>query len=196
VPRTKQRTPELRALLLEAAVELLGREGSPGFTTREVARAAGTSPPAVYELFGDRAGLIREVFFEGFRLLAAELAALERTDDPLADLHAMADVYRDFWRRNPELAGVMFSRPFTDFSPGATERRKTASVREQIVTAVRRCIEAGRLAGDEVDIAHALVALVQGLAAAETSRRLGTSKASVERRRKAALTALLTGFAP
>jgi AcrR family transcriptional regulator len=195
MPRTKQRTPALRAKLLDSAVEVLGREGSAGFTTRRVARAADTSPPAVYELFGDRGGLIREVFFEGFRLLGAQLAALETTDDPRADLIAMTASYREFVRRNPELAQVMFSRPFTDFSPGGDEIRKSGSVRERIVAAVRRCIEAGRLAGDEVDIAHAVVALTQGLAAAESARRLGTSNASVDRRWVLAIDALLDGFA-
>jgi AcrR family transcriptional regulator len=195
MPRTKQRTPELRAKLLDSAVELLAREGSAGFTTRRVARAADTSPPAVYELFGDRRGLIREVFFEGFRQLGTELAALEQTDDPRADLVAMTATYRAFVRRNPELAGVMFSRPFTDFSPGGAELRKSGSVRERIVAAVRRCIAAGQLAGDEVDVAHAVVALTQGLAGAETSRRLGTSKASIDRRWAVALGALLDGFA-
>jgi AcrR family transcriptional regulator len=195
MPRTKQRTPELRAKLLDSAVELLAREGSAGFTTRRVARAADTSAPAVYELFGDRRGLIREVFFEGFRQLGTELAALEQTDDPRADLVAMTATYRAFVRRNPELSQVMFSRPFTDFSPGGAEIRKSGSVRERIVTAVRRAIAAGQLAGDEVDIAHAVVALTQGLAAAESARRLGTSKASIDRRWAVALDALLDGFA-
>jgi AcrR family transcriptional regulator len=196
MPRTKQRTPELRARLLASAVDLLGREGSAGFTTRSIARAADTSPPAVYELFGDRGGLIRAIFFEGFRLLGAQLATLEESADPRADLVAMTGAYRDFVRGNPELAQVMFSRPFSDFSPGGTELRKSASVRERIVAAVRRCIDSGQLAGDEVDIAHAVVALTQGLAAAETSRRLGTSKASVDRRWAVAIGALLDGFAP
>jgi AcrR family transcriptional regulator len=196
MPRTKQRTPELRDKLLESAVDVLGREGSAGFTTRSIARAAHTSPPAVYELFGDRGGLIREVFLEGFRLLGSQLAALEETPDPRADLIAMAATYRDFVRHNPDLAQVMFSRPFTDFSPGPPEIRKSASVRERIVTTVRRAIEANQLQGDETDIAHALVALIQGLAAAESSRRLGTSKASVDRRWAVAIDALLDGFAP
>jgi AcrR family transcriptional regulator len=195
MPRTKLRTPELRAKLLDSAVEVLSREGSAGFTTRRVAHAADTSPPAVYELFGDRRGLIRDIFFEGFRRLGAQLAALEQTADPRADLLAMTDAYRDFVRRNPDLAQVMFSRPFTDFSPGGAEIRKSSSVRERIVAAVRRCIEAGELEGDEVDIAHAIVALTQGLAAAEASRRLGTSKASVDRRWGLAINALLDGFA-
>jgi AcrR family transcriptional regulator len=194
MPRTKQRTPELRAKLLDSAVDLIAREGSAGFTTRRVASAADTSAPAVYELFGDRRGLIREVFFEGFRQLGAQLAALETTADPRADLIAMTGAYRDFVRRNPELAQVMFSRPFTDFSPGGAEIRKSGSVRERIVAAVRRCIEAGLLAGDEVDIAHAIVALTQGLAAAESARRLGTSKASIDRRWALAIGALLDGF--
>jgi AcrR family transcriptional regulator len=195
MPRTKQRTPELRAKLLESAVEVLGRDGSAGFTTRSIAHAAGTSPPAVYELFGDRGGLIREVFFEGFRLLGRELAALEETADPRADLIAMTAAYRAFVRANPELAEVMFSRPFTDFNPGGAELRRSGSVRERIVRAVRRCIDAGRLAGDAVDIAHALAALTQGLAAAESSRRLGSSKASVDRRWSLAINGLLDGFA-
>jgi AcrR family transcriptional regulator len=196
MPRTKQRTPELRAKLLDSAVDVLGREGSAGFTTRSIARAANTSPPAVYELFGDRGGLIREVFFEGFRLLGAQLAALEETADPRADLIEMAAAYREFVRRNPELAQVMFSRPFTDFSPGRTEIKKSGSVRKRIVTTVRRSIDAGQLVGDEVDIAHALVALIQGLAAAESSRRLGTSKTSIDRRWALAIDALLDGLAP
>jgi AcrR family transcriptional regulator len=195
MPRTKQRTPEMRARLLDSAVAVLGREGSAGFTTRSIARAAETSPPAVYELFGDRSGLIRAVFFEGFRRLGTQLAALEESDDPRTDLVAMTAAYREFVRRNPELAQVMFSRPFTDFSPGGAELRKSGSVRERIVAAVRRCIEAGQLAGDEVDIAQAIVALTQGLAAAESARRLGSSKAAADRRWALAIGALLDGLA-
>jgi AcrR family transcriptional regulator len=75
MPRAKQRTPELRDRLLQVAVETLESEGVGGFTTRRVAEEAATSTPAVYELFGDKAGLVREVFFEGFRLLRLHLDA-------------------------------------------------------------------------------------------------------------------------
>jgi hypothetical protein len=67
-------------------------------------------------------------------------------------------------------------------------------VREFIVGRIRRCVDAGALAGDPTDIAHALVALVQGLSAAENARRLGTSRESVDRRWDAAVRALLDGF--
>src|SRR3712207_1700118 len=86
MPREKQRTPELRDRVLHAAVAMLADEGLAGFTTRKVANGASTSIPAVYELFGDKAGLVREILFEGFRRLHAQLSRLEPTDDPQADL--------------------------------------------------------------------------------------------------------------
>ena len=69
MPRAKQRTPEMRERVLQAAMDMLASDGVAEFTTRRLAQHAGTSTPAVYELFGDKAGLVREVFFEGFRLL-------------------------------------------------------------------------------------------------------------------------------
>ena len=59
MPRAKQRTPEMRERVLRISVEMLGRDGVAAFTTRRVAQEAATSPPAVYELFGDKAGLVR-----------------------------------------------------------------------------------------------------------------------------------------
>jgi AcrR family transcriptional regulator len=196
MPRAKQRTPELREHVLRVAVATLAADGVAGFTTRKVARGAETSTPAVYELFGDKAGLVREVFFEGFRLLGERLGRLEDTDDPRADLIEVAHVYRAFVRENPVLADVMFSRPFADFDPGPAELAAGATVREHIVAGVRRCIEAGLVAGDETDVAHVLVALAQGLAAQETAGWLGTSPASIDRRWDLAVTALLDGLVP
>lgn len=196
MPRTKLRTPELRERLLGAAVALLDQEGAPGFTTRTLARQAGTSAPAVYELFGDKSGLLREVFFEGFRMLHATLATTEPTDHPLDDLVQTARAYRAFMVGNRALAEVMFSRPFTDFSPGPEEIAASGAVRELIVARVERCRTANLMHGDATDIAHVFVALVQGMASAESAHRLGTSKASVERRWDLALQSFLTGLRP
>ncbi|HEY7135246.1 MAG TPA: TetR/AcrR family transcriptional regulator [Acidimicrobiia bacterium] len=196
MPRAKQRTPELRDRVLQVAVATLASEGVTGFTTRRVAEEAETSTPAVYELFGDKAGLVREVFFEGFRMLARRLAEAEATDDPKADLVRVADTFRRFVRENPVLAEVMFSRPIADFDPGPDELRAGSSVRELVVTRVRRALDADVLTGDATDIAHALVALAQGLAAQETAGWLGTSKASIDRRWTLAVRAMLDGLAP
>ena len=159
-----------------------------------MAARAETSAPALYELFGDKSGVVRELYFEGFRQLFAELAALGESADPIADLWTLSAAYRRFIRGNRELAEVMFSRPFTDFSPGPDELAATSSVRVLIVGRVRRCIDAGRLRGDETDVAHVLVALMQGMAFAEAAGRLGTSTESIERRWRLAIGTALNGF--
>ena len=173
MPRVKQRTPELRDRVLQVAVAMLADEGLGAFTTRKVAQGAETSIPAVYELFGDKAGLVREVFFEGFRQLRRHFGQLDDTDDPRADLVRLFGLFRAFVRENPVLTQVMYSRPFGDFNPGPDDAAATSSVRRFITGHVRRCIDAGVLAGDETDIAHVLLGLAQGLAAQETAKRLG-----------------------
>lgn len=196
MPRAKQRTPELRERLLRAAVTMLADDGVAGLTTRRLAREADTSPPAVYELFGDKSGLVREVFFEGFRMLRRRFGELEDTDDPMDDLLAVVAIFRVFVGQNPVLADVMFSRPFADFDPGREERSAGASVREFVVGRVTRCVDAGLFAAESTDAAHALVALVQGLASQERAGWLGTSAESVNRRWDLAVNAMLSGLRP
>jgi AcrR family transcriptional regulator len=180
--------------VLRVAVTTLASEGVAGFTTRKVAREADTSTPAVYELFRDKAGLVREVFFEGFRLLRQRFDRLAETDDPRADLVRVIETLRRFVRDNPALSEVMFSRPFTDFDPGPAELEAGSAVRLFVVGRVRRCIAAGLLEGDETDIAHVLVSMTQGLAATEMAGWLGSSRASIDRRWNLAIHAVLDGL--
>src|SRR4051812_12361648 len=115
MPKPKQRTPALREQVLAAALRLLGQDGVAALTARRLAREAGTSPAAVYELFGDKAGVVRALFFAGFAQLAEALGELREGDDPLEDLVALAQRYRRFIVERPALATVMFSRPFASF---------------------------------------------------------------------------------
>lgn len=195
MPKPKQRTPALRAQVQAAALRLLAAEGVAALTARRLAQEAGTSPAAVYELFGDKAGVVRALFFAGFSQLGEALGELRESGDPLEDLVVLAQRYRGFIDEQPALATVMFSRPFASFDPAPEEAAAGAAVRERIVGAVRRAIAAGALHGDPTDVAHACVALVHGLAAAEAARRLGSSPAAVERRWDVAVRALLRGFA-
>jgi AcrR family transcriptional regulator len=195
MPRTKQRTPELKDRLLRSAIARLEADGLPGLTIRQVAGDARTSPPALYELFGDRAGLVGAIFDEGFRRLADSLAETEATADPIADLRACIAAFRAFVLANQALAEVMFSRPFTDFDPGPDQLATARTTRELIVTRVRRCTDAGLLAGDPVDISHVLFALARGLGVQEASGLLGSSAASRARRWNLALDATLAGLA-
>jgi AcrR family transcriptional regulator len=194
VPRPKQRTEALHERGLASALAVLDEEGVGGLTTRTVARRANASVPAIYEVFGDKAGLIREVFFEGFRMLGDDLSALPPATDPLEALRNLADAFRAFILANPVLAQVMFSRPFADFDPTKDEAKAGVKVRKIFVQHVRAAVDAGLLSGDPTDIALILFTVVEGLAAAENAHRLGTSKQSTTRRWHLALNTLLKGF--
>jgi AcrR family transcriptional regulator len=192
----KQRTIELRERGVASALALLAEEGVAGLTTRNVARRAEASLPAVYEVFGDKAGLIREVFFQGFRLLGESLDELPPTEDPVEGLHRLADGYRRFVVTNPVLAQVMFSRPFADFDPTTADDKAGVKVRKIFVQRIQDAVDAGRVAGDATDVAHVFFGLIEGLAAAESAQRLGSSTSSVDRRWRLGLEALLNGLHP
>ena len=193
--RPKERTPALRDRMVDVAVSVLETDGVGALTARRLASGAETSVPAVYELFGDKGGLVREVFFEGFRMLGQHLDRLAETADPRSDLVAVLRAVRSFARDHPVITEVMFSRPFVDFDPGPEETAAGRTVRELIVGRVRRCREAGLTLGDDTDVAHVLLALVQGLAAQEGAGWLGTSRASRDRRWDLAVGAVLDGLA-
>lgn len=196
MPRPKRRDAALRATILTTARALLEAEGVAACTTRRIARLADTSPPALYELFGDKAGVLRAVVFDGFRDLGRALKRMEPADDPRGALVAIVGVFRTFTNAHPTLTGLMFSRPVTALEPDPEERAASDGVRRHILAQVEACIAAGRLVGDPTDIAHALLALAMGLAQQERAGWLGSTEASRARRWTLGVRALLDGLSP
>ncbi|MBE1874681.1 TetR/AcrR family transcriptional regulator [Myceligenerans pegani] len=107
-PRTHD--DALRTRLLEVASRTTSERGEAAVTVRSVAAEAGTSPSAVYALFGSREKLLAAVTAEGFRRFAEHLAAVPRTADPLADLRALGLAYRTSALADPHFYRVMFER--------------------------------------------------------------------------------------
>jgi AcrR family transcriptional regulator len=196
VPPIKERTPELRSRIFDVAIDVLANEGVAAVTTRRVAALAGTSPPAIYELFGHKAGLVRELFYEGFRRLLAALERLEMSENPVEDLVQTILTVRSFANANSHLFAVMYTQPFEVYAPNPDERRVGNSTRRFIVGGVERCRDAELVVGDPVDIAHGLLGLAIGLATQETAGWLGSSEAVRQRRWLTAIWAFLLGLAP
>ena len=63
---------------------------------------------AVYTHFGRIPELLRAVVHQGFKELDRAIAQVPVTDDPVADLSAMALACRQFARQNPHLYDLMF----------------------------------------------------------------------------------------
>ncbi len=169
MPRPRLHDAALRVRLLEVASRVVSTAGTDALTVRDVAREAGTSASAVYALFGSREDLVRAVGDEAFRRFAGHLAAVERTDDPRADLLALGLAYRTSALADPHFYRVMFDTAGAG-ARAATAPRATAMPTFLVLReAVRRVLDdAGRPpAGTEAEIAMTLWGLVHGLVSLE-----------------------------
>ena len=170
-PRTHD--DRLRLRLLDEGGRLLAAEGPSALTVRRLAERSETSASAIYSLFGDKWGLVEEMFREGFRRFAERIAALERTDDPLADLIALGAAFRANARANPHLYDLMFGRPFPQFQPGEETGAMAMGTFGALVGALGRCVDAGLLEGDPVSLATIFYSLIHGLTSLELLGWLG-----------------------
>lgn len=100
----------LRAELLDTAIEQLREVGADELSLRALARAIGVSQTAPYRHFADKGELFAAMATRGYRNL---LAALRRAGDAAGDcpseqLVAFAHAYVDYAANNPQLFKLMF----------------------------------------------------------------------------------------
>ena len=178
MPRPRKRDyAELRVELIDAGGRLLAEEGPSALSTRRVAELTGMSTTAVYSLFGDKAGLVREMFLAGFERLAEAFAAVPHTADPVADLLELGRAYRASARANPHLYELMFGRPVPEFQPDADTGARIQGTFDALIAAVARCIDEGALApASPSDVAVQLNAAAHGLSSLELRGALGSEQ--------------------
>ncbi|MFE7721449.1 TetR/AcrR family transcriptional regulator [Nocardia rhizosphaerihabitans] len=157
--------------LIEAAIGLLATEGPSAIKARTVAAEAGLSSMVVYSYFGGVPELVKAVTDHGFDQLGAAFAALPRTDDPVADLFAMALITVNYARANPHLYDAMFGlstrstyRPASDKDVRlAGHSAAFRSAYAHITDACGRLVSSERVAAtDPKAIAGALWSYVHG----------------------------------
>ena len=104
---------DLRAELLDAAIELIAERGLAGLSLRECARRAGVSHAAPYRHFADKNALLFAIAEQGFIRLAERGQAAMAGDAPLREkLDAYGIAYVRFAFENPVHHRVMFTAEF------------------------------------------------------------------------------------
>lgn len=99
----------LRAVLIQAALELLESSGAATLSLREVARRAGVSHNAPYHHFGDRAGLLEAAGQEAMRrFLDAQRAAYDAERGAVDALIAMGEAYAVWALAHPGAFEVIY----------------------------------------------------------------------------------------
>jgi AcrR family transcriptional regulator len=100
--RARQRG-QLRQVILDAARDILVREGYEGLSMRKVAEKIDYSPTAIYLHFKDRDDLVFRVCEELMAGLVRELeTVVDRYADPLVALKKGLRRYVDFGRQHPQ----------------------------------------------------------------------------------------------
>ena len=158
--RTKD--PAVRTLLVERAAHML-RTREP-VTLRSLVAGTCVSTMAVYTHFGGMEGVWKALRQEGFTRLAARLATVPTSADPVRDLTAMVAAYLQNALDHPDLYRVMFDADFDLEDAEAAD-----DTLEYLVRAAERGRQAGRFRADTDPrelatrswvIGHGLVSLV------------------------------------
>ncbi len=180
--------------ILEAASELLSKEGASALSVRRIAAAAGCSTMGLYSRFGGKDGVVDELYAEGFERLIAAMRANPPTDDALADLRRGAVCYRDTALANATHYMVMFGGAVPGFLPSDTSHEIADDAFGGLVAKVARCTDAGLLDGRADEIAEVLWGSIHGLVMLELVGidPLGSDPSA---RFARALDALFEGFA-
>jgi AcrR family transcriptional regulator len=147
-----------RRRIVVAAVGLLEDGGPDAVSTRAVAAAAGTQPPAIYRLFGDKEGLLEAVAEYGYaQFLEGKRAQLDPApEDPVEELRRGWDLVVEFGVSRPELFAVM--NRATGRGPDAAHHAGLEILRGR----VRRLAAGGWLRVDEELAAQIIQATGQG----------------------------------
>jgi AcrR family transcriptional regulator len=149
--------------ILEAASELLSKEGASALSVRRIAADAGCSTMGLYSRFGGKDGVVDELYAEGFERLVDGMRQNPITDDPLADLRRGARCYRDTALANATHYMVMFGGAVPGFVPSDASHELAHQAFSGLVAKVARCTEAGIFDGAPDQIAELLWASIHGL---------------------------------
>ncbi|WP_370147734.1 TetR/AcrR family transcriptional regulator [Streptacidiphilus sp. EB129] len=147
---------QARQRVIEAAADLLAREGRDAVTTRAVALAAGVQAPAIYRLFGDKDGLLDALAEHGFATFLATKHIDPDPQDPIEDLRAGWDLAVEFGLANPALYTLMYSEPTRETSAAFTAGM------EILMGRIRRLAAGGWLRVDEELAAMLIHATARG----------------------------------
>ena len=100
----------LRQALVDAALDLITRQGPTGFTLSEAAKQAGVTPAAVYRHFEGREDLIAEAARQGYEIFAEVMQVAYESGQPsaLAAFEATGRAYLAFARKYPGHYIAMF----------------------------------------------------------------------------------------
>ncbi|NOJ43575.1 TetR/AcrR family transcriptional regulator [Bradyrhizobium australiense] len=193
---------DLRRVLIEAALQLVGEGGAEAVSVREAARRAGVSPGAPFRHFPSRDALIQAVAEEAQRGFRAEIEAALRgapVGDPLGRFRCLGLAYLRWAMRNPTHFEIISSRRLFDHDRAAAISKDNAELIALTEQTLAEASAAGQLrSADLKQVQIAGRALVYGFARMNIDGhfpRWGVAGPEAERTAEAVLDLFIEGIA-
>lgn len=159
---------DLRRVLIEAAMQLVGEGGPEAVSVREAARRAGVSPGAPFRHFPSRDALMNAVAEEAQRRFRAEIEtalAGAPSGDPLGRFRCLGIAYLRWAMKNPTHFEVISSRRFFDHDRSADVSSDNAELIGLTERTLAEAFSAGQLRTQDLKrVQIAARALVYGFA--------------------------------
>ncbi len=169
-PRAAYHHGNLREALVQAAIELIERDGLDKLSVREAAKRAGVSPGAPFRHFATKTALLTAVAEQATERLRShvEQALAAAADAPaLVRFGAIGHAYIEWARKHPTHFRVISERALIDYDSSASLRSDNESIRMRMQALFDEAFAHGGSAASAADAAHAQIAaraLVYGLA--------------------------------
>jgi AcrR family transcriptional regulator len=97
-----------RQLIMTTAREMIAEEGAEGLTIRAIAARAGLSPVTVYNLFGSKYSVLKDIYSEEYRNLVAYFE-IRASKEPLVRLFDLIDLSTEYYLRRLPFYKTLFS---------------------------------------------------------------------------------------
>jgi AcrR family transcriptional regulator len=154
---------ELCRGILDDTSDLLIREGVTALSMRRIAQLVGCSTTVLYTMFGNKQGLIDELYLRGFEMVRQALEAVPCSNHPLDYLYALCNAYRTFALTHSTYYAIMFLKVMPEYTPSEANLRLGERSLQLVVEAVQACGASGSISEDEAwEIARILWATVHG----------------------------------
>jgi AcrR family transcriptional regulator len=193
---------DLKRVLIDAALGLVGEGGAEAVSVREAARRAGVSPGAPFRHFPTRVALMTAVAEEAQRRFRTEIdAALSKVPagDPLARFRSFGLAYLRWAMSNPAHFEIISSGRYFDHDQAAELSRDNAELIGMTERTLAEAFAKGQLRiADLKAVQVAGRALVYGFARMNIDGHLprwGVAEAEAERTAEAILDVFIEGIA-
>jgi AcrR family transcriptional regulator len=174
---------DLRAALIDTAIELIGERGVRGFSLAEASRRLGVAVSAPYAHFADRDDLLAAVAVQAYQLLYAEVVReMDKFQAPADRLAAMARAYVRFAAASGPLLEVLYEAGLDKARHPEIEAAERP-INDAFLACARALYGDDALSGDDAlfdDLATAIEATAHGHAMLLLDSGPGQSREAVE----------------